>query len=167
MKLGSYDGPGFQSCALFSQKTTSKIYKDACFCKRSYLKKKKKKKKNTLVGSSNDNQSLKTILPSPSQDLWLQGPSGPITSLSNYGFCGFFCLFTKITHSLSLCPASQHIFRSSRRLNILSLQTLRIKLSFCFKISLIFLWGLFLLRMTLATHDVQTRILSVFNTLIG
>lgn len=63
-------------------------------------------------------------------------------------------LFTKITHSLSLRPASQHIFRYSWSLNILSLQTLRIKLSFCFKISLIFLWGLFLLRMTLATHDV-------------
>lgn len=99
MKLGSYDGPGFQSCALFSQKTTSKIYKDACFCKRSYLK---KKKKNTLVGSSNDNQSLKTILPSLSQDLWLQGPSGPITSLSNYGFCGFFCLFVYKNYSLPL-----------------------------------------------------------------
>lgn len=69
-------------------------------------------------------------------------------------FLCFLFLFTKITHSLSLRPASQHIFHSSQRLNILSLQTLRIKLSFCFKISLIFLWGLFLLRMTLATHDV-------------
>ena len=89
MKPGSYDGPGFQSCALFSQKTTSKIYKDACFCGGSYLK--KKKQTNTLTGTSSDSQSLKTILPSLGQNLWLQGPSSPVTSLSKYGFCGF-CL---------------------------------------------------------------------------
>ena len=103
MKLGSYDGPGFHSCALFSWKTTSKIYKDACFCKGSYLKKKQNKtKKHTLIGNLDDSQSLKTILPLLSQDLWLQGPSGPITSLSNYGFCGYFCLFVYKNYSLPL-----------------------------------------------------------------
>ena len=69
--------------------------------------KKKKKQTNTLTGTSNDSQSLKTILPSLGQNLWLQGPSGPITSFSNYGFCGF-CLQKSLTPSP--CAPPPNIF---------------------------------------------------------
>lgn len=88
----------FSHVLCFLRKPQAKSTRMPVFAKGPILK----KKKNTLVGSSNDNQSLKTILPSLSQDLWLQGPSGPITSLSNYGFCGFFCLFVYKNYSLPL-----------------------------------------------------------------